>query len=531
MRRFVPLALLALLLNGCGLFLRKTGIKNYTLPEKISGKGMNDYQYDFIYLTKLIETGFPMLDSIFPRQERDELAEIIYNRLQHTTSDREFILLSGKYLSRLNNEHSYIYMKSDPEPFFPYEVFISQNAWYLINIPSSMDSMHIGKKITSINGLPIEDIDRRLRELAFAENNINKQYELRVQRFYNRPSYLKEAGILRDSGDTLALLLNDQTEIRLCTVSPKNPAAMYRLTYPEHPLTRLAPEKTYFCKIDKEKNLCYLQFNHCHDSIDVMDNMENYVKPWVRPLARAYLIRQFNKKKPSRNVSGYYNREHPVFSDFVWNMVDSLNEHHIDTLIIDLRNNPGGNLTLGIQLLYFLTEKDSLKDFKAYAYTTDIYRKYFTKEYDALLKTHSGNVPDNALVRANPDDNLFSAITDKQSRYYVPPDRPVFRGKVILFANYRTGSAAAMLTTLFQDNGIGTVIGTSVGNNPIGPTIWTPMQLPKTKARISLSTSYIERPKKEKGPVQIPDTWIEYTTRDLFSPNDPFLEAIESRPE
>ncbi|MFN9800223.1 MAG: hypothetical protein ACK54P_09435, partial [Bacteroidota bacterium] len=70
------------------------------------------------------------------------------------------------------------------------------------------------------------------------------------------------------------------------------------------------------------------------------------------------------------------------------------------------------------------------------------------------------------------------------------------------------------------------VVGTSVGNNPTGATIYTPMKLPRTNARISLSTSYKVRPRKELGEVQIPDIWLEYTINDLLTGRDPFLDVV-----
>ena len=94
-------------------------------------------------------------------------------------------------------------------------------------------------------------------------------------------------------------------------------------------------------------------------------------------------------------------------------------------------------------------------------------------------------------------------------------------------SNYGTGSAAALLTTLFQDNNIGTIIGTSVGNNPTGATTYTPMKLPKTKANISIATTYIERPYKENGEIQYPDYWVEYSINDLILGEDPYLEKIK----
>ena len=84
-----------------------------------------------------------------------------------------------------------------------------------------------------------------------------------------------------------------------------------------------------------------------------------------------------------------------------------------------------------------------------------------------------------------------------------------------------------MLTSLFQDNNIGVTVGTSVGNNPTGATTYTPMKLPKTKANISIATTYQERPNKEKGEIQIPDYWIEYSIIDLISGRDPYLEKVK----
>ena len=82
------------------------------------------------------------------------------------------------------------------------------------------------------------------------------------------------------------------------------------------------------------------------------------------------------------------------------------------------------------------------------------------------------------------------------------------------------------LRILFQDNGLATIVGTSVGNNATGATTLTPFKLPKTKSRISIATSYRVRPNKDKGIIQIPDYWVEYTLNNLMTGKDPYLEKI-----
>ena len=170
-----------------------------------------------------------------------------------------------------------------------------------------------------------------------------------------------------------------------------------------------------------------------------------------------------------------------------------------------------------------------MKNFKEYIYTSKIYKNYYKKEFRKFEKDYfqkfGKSVPDNKLVQSNfKDKNLFSEISDKKSAYYVSPDRPIFKGKVFILADYNTGSAAALLTTLAQDNKIATIIGTSVGNNPIGATTWTPLKLPRTKTKVSIALEYMERPNKKLGPVQMPDYWVEYSVNDLFKGNDPFLQ-------
>ena len=61
-------------------------------------------------------------------------------------------------------------------------------------------------------------------------------------------------------------------------------------------------------------DLAYFQFNKCHDKIDILEGIESYVKPWLQPLARAFVKRQFKKEKPSKLIASYYNPEYPVFT-------------------------------------------------------------------------------------------------------------------------------------------------------------------------------------------------------------------------
>jgi len=526
MNKILFLLLICLLFSSCGVFLQKTGVKNYKPKEKITKKGLNNYQYDFLYLTKLVEEGYPQLDSVFPKDKRQKKTDQILSALAIVDNNTDFIVQARSYLSNLKNQHTNISLNQEFKLVYPYVIFISSDDWYLLNISRQYDSLQIGKKIIEINGLTTREVEDQLIDYTFAENKINQQFEVRDLQFYNKPQYLRQIGVIKENTEILKLKFEDHSDIVLSPVSIESKVEVFDISFKENPITKYQNE-TYLYTINKERNFGYLQFNRCHDKIDILEGIESYVKPWLQPIAREYVKRQFKKDKPSKRIASFYNPKHPVFKDFVWELIDSLNANNVDNLIIDLRNNPGGNLTLGIQLMYFLTEKQNLKGFTEYAFTSDIYKEYFKKDYQDLKNKYPDGVPQRDLVVSNSGDNLFSEITDKNSRYFIEDNRPIFQGNVYILSNYRTGSAAAMLTTLFQDNGIGTVIGTSVGNNPIGATTYTPMELPKTKAKISIATNYLERPEKVSGKVQIPDIWIEYSIDDLLKGKDPYLETVE----
>ena len=508
-------------------FLQKTGVKNYSLKDKIDRKELNDYQYDFTYLSHLLEQGFPEIDSVFPAEERKEKETEILNALSRKNlENKDFLLQARKYLSNFHNQHTNIYLKSEFKNVYPFSVHISYNNWYLLNIDKKHDSIYVGKKIVKINGIDINEIEKKLSSYTFAENKINQQYEIRNTQFYNKPLYLKEINVIQEVTDKIKILFTDNSSILLEPVSMDKKLDFYKVNIPSNKITK-RQNKTYVYKIYPNQDFGYLQFNKCHDKIDILEGIESYVKPWLQPVARGYVKRQFKKEKPSKQIAPYYNPEYPIFKDFVWELIDSLNNNNIKNLVIDLRNNPGGNLTLGIQLMYFLTNKTDLKGFTEYAYTSDIYKSYFPAEYKELEEEYPNGIPEDKLVLKKESNNLFDDILNSKSKYYIPKKRPVFKGKVYVISHYRTGSAAAMLTTLFQDNKISTIIGTSVGNNPTGATTYTPMKLPKTKASISIATTYQERPNKEKGKVQIPDYWVEYSINDLITGKDPYFEKIK----
>jgi len=315
--KFILIFLFAVLLSSCGSFLQKTARKNYKFEFKVNTEGLNDFQYDFVYLTKLLDEGFPKIDSVFSANERLKLQKEIVQKLSNSNLEKkDFIIQCIKYLSRFHNQHTNISGKITFKKVYPFVVYISRNNWYLLNIANTKDSLLISKQILSINNVNISDIENKLTNYTFAENRINQQHKILYLQFYNKPEILKDIGLISTLNDSIKIEFQNNSLVYLhpeCIDSVPS----YKIRLPGNKITKHI-DKTYFYKIYSKQNFAYLQYNSCQDKISILDGIDDYIRPLMRPLVRLYLKWQFHKKKPSKLIAPYYNPEYPIFKDFVW---------------------------------------------------------------------------------------------------------------------------------------------------------------------------------------------------------------------
>lgn len=521
-----------LIFTSCGALLQKQGMKSYKPNVDLANKKLNKYQYDFDYLATLCESTFPNIDSIFAGEDRLKLKQEIIQKLGNpNTTDFIFLIQSRIYLSKFHNQHTSINLDTQINSIFPFVLFASNSKWFLLNVDKNVtDSTNIGKQVIAINNKPIEDIIKQLTVISSGENDIGNIYYIANRQLYNKPDVLFELGIIQQK-DSIKLTFENNKTVTLNSF-PQNEVnkKLYKIFAKPNQVTKYS-NKTYSYNINKAQNFGYFQFNECFDKIAILEGLDDYVKPVLRPIAKVYLKKQFKKKNPTKLLADKYNPEYPLFSGFLNEFFTKIKEQKVDTLVIDLRNNGGGDFNLCLQLLYYMTNKTDLKDFTEYVYTSEVYKSYYKKEYKNFAASYqlknNAEPPSNKLIlkgKQNGEFSLFDKITDPKSVYYIKPDRPVFNGTVIVLANTNTGSAAALLTSLIQDNLLATIIGTSVGNNPTGATVYTPFKLPKTKADVSISSCYLMRPDKLSGKIQIPDIWIEPTMKDWIMGKDPLFE-------
>lgn len=165
-----------------------------------------------------------------------------------------------------------------------------------------------------------------------------------------------------------------------------------------------------------------------------------------------------------------------VFEKFLDSVFSAVKQQPISGLIIDLRQNSGGNSILGEKLLSFITDKpfrmgggstwkvsDEYKSFiKVQAVKNSVYA---TGSFQNYLKYETGK-----LITSNSDRP--SKPGKNELRY---------RGKVCVLIGPNTFSSANMLSNAIQDYKLATLIGEATGEPPndYGELYW--IDLPNTK--------------------------------------------------
>jgi hypothetical protein len=510
------------------------GMKNYKskIEDSTAFKEANSYQKDLLFLHDLSLNSFPKIESSFPQKLQDQIVDSLYNLLSSPSVDDN--LFNGYlryYLSHYDNQHTTVGGLAS-NGLFPYSLHPYMNDWYLLNINSNYDSLLIGKKVTKLNNKPIEEIEERLFKYVFAENLASKRKG--IVELIRRPDLLKQFGIINQM-DSIQFTFEHAESIWVKSVTESDDIDFHYKKFDQNPVTKYS-DKNYNMTFYPEGSFAYFQFNRCFDLVDARETMSEYVKPWVIPFAKLYLNSMVKKKKNPKNDIGFkLDFDSPIFKDYLEQNFDSLNTLGVNNLIIDLRNNGGGSSLLCLQLLYHLTEREDIKDFSQSFYLSEANKQLNKKEFDDFIKSYRlkynespemGKLYPNGLF--NCDSLIFEEIENRTSAYHIPKDRSVFKGKIIVLANAGTGSAAALFTTILQDNHIATIIGTSVGNNPIGATTYQPFKLPESKLAGSVATGYLTRPKPESGQLLKPDYWIENSTNDVINGADSYLDkALE----
>lgn len=281
------------------------------------------------------------------------------------------------------------------------------------------------------------------------------------------------------SDELLTLTLADGSSVDIAAIN-KNSLKIARLQRDDVERVTAMRNTLFDYTIFENEGICYLQFNQFVDRV---------THPQYQQLAR--------------------------FDSFVAEMMAEIEEKQVETLVVDLQYNGGGNSMLGNVLLSWLIPNADMKSYGVDVRISELlistypYYRNFTYDgepvvvgevYDMFRFDHNRV----AVERAQP------AQDSTQHQLNLDLER-IFRGNVIFVEGKESFSSATLLLTLARDNGVGIIVGEPSGGKPshYGDLLYC--TLPNTGTIATVSHKYFVRPDRAKDDCDyiMPDVEVE----------------------
>lgn len=206
------------------------------------------------------------------------------------------------------------------------------------------------------------------------------------------------------------------------------------------------------------------------------------------------------------------------FDQFLNSVFTSLRDSNATGLIIDLRENGGGDSQLGEQLLAYFNKKP-------YILAGGMKWK-ISSHYKAFLKASKNyNEADNKFYMSQPDGNTYTYVNRELKKPTIKD--PFFEGKVAFLIGTGTFSSANMLADGVVSYQLAATFGESTGESPNDFGEMFNFMLPNSYIIARAASKMFTRANKDEknlGPV-VPEKIIIPTAADKKQKKDPVLES------
>jgi C-terminal processing protease CtpA/Prc len=248
------------------------------------------------------------------------------------------------------------------------------------------------------------------------------------------------------------------------------------------------------------------------------------------PLEFKYLENDIAYLRTSSFLKWHRNDFKQDFYNLYDSIFEQLNQKNTGNLILDLRNNEGGD-GIGEKLITYLLTKP----YKHYNYTEEKFIGY------PPISEHLENGKDLLFI----DSLVFktsSGMYRLKEKYYnnlykiQQPHKNHYKGKIFVLVNGASGSMASVVATFLKANKRAVFIGEETGGTMEGNTsdAYVKLRLPNTKIRVEIPlTKKVNNVEFTKGRGVSPDYLIPLNIENIMKGVDAelnfALELIESK--
>jgi hypothetical protein len=186
---------------------------------------------------------------------------------------------------------------------------------------------------------------------------------------------------------------------------------------------------------------------------------------------------------------------------------ESVRDHQIRNIAVDLRRNRGGNSGVVDEFLRYL-------DIDRYRHFSGDVR------YSKELAEKTGSSRKSGYRRGKPGTKRNRKVEDKSL---------LFDGNVFVLTSPATFSSGNWFAVMIKDNDLGTIIGEPTGNAPSSYGDVPTFRMPNTGFSFTVSHKRFVRPNRDNDPTDAlyPDVTVYTTIDDIINGTDPQLERLK----
>jgi len=270
---------------------------------------LSDYQEDFNQMIDMLLKKHPQPYEFISEDAFKKLVSDQYDKITETTTMGGFLWICQEVIVAINCGHTYIWSgeldKLPKSMLFPMNIRYDGAKLYITDPKNNSDMLSIGDEILTINGVDVETLRKEIfihlpsdgYNKTSKKENINDYFRYMCAMYYNFPTSFSVTGKQNEKIEEIKLKEADNFE----------------------------PTATFLDNCDN-----YLCFN-----TDIGNN------------TAIITIRSFS----------YYKKNFKIFKSFIDDCFQQINDNDIQHLIIDLRNNGGGDPFCGSYLLQYIANK------------------------------------------------------------------------------------------------------------------------------------------------------------------------------
>ena len=482
-------------------------------------------QKDINYTQHKLEKLYPNLYGYISKEKLDFKFDSIRKVVDKPLTSKEFYFVISPVLASVRQGHMTMtpvlkrvskkdakrYKEEGPISQFAFEW--EKDKFYIIKNKSKKKNVKLGTEVVSINGITPQSIYKKYRKTTtsdgFNETYIRKGFNKRFSMYITNEIGINDSltYVFKQKDSLFTELISRNKVVSKSTTKTSEKSKDSTIIDAKKPF-----DKVKF-KIEKKRKKVY-----GYDYVN---------KEYVKTLRFFDSDSTTAMLKIKNFTEGQYTSAYKA-------IFDSLQKHHIQNLIIDVRDNPGGRVADAVNLYSYLTDKKftilkpAIVTSKTSLWKLGLFRNLPIITYPFAAVFYPFYMGFSTLrTTKNADGSYqYKLVGSKEKK----PSENNFKGKIYVIINGGSFSATCILSSSLKSNPNVTFVGEETGGafNGTVAGIMPVVNLPNSKIPLRLGLMDIGTINQTKtvGRGIFPDKEIIQTVEDKIKNKDPELEWI-----